>query len=64
MENLNKVLAEHICRKSPESTSYMDNKGLLWKIVDGEFIGKPYVKDPNHKGHRYIWEEDIGKGGE
>ncbi len=53
-------LAKIICADYPETKpSFLDNNNILWKMVDGDWIGKPVVKDPNHKGHRYIWEEEI-----
>lgn len=61
----NKEEVEFICQTiidvygdAADSLSY--TKGdLLCKKVEGQWVCKKMIKDPNYKGNRYIWEEEV-----
>lgn len=52
------LFAQAICRMYP-CASFLDNENKLWKFVSGNWVWEFAVKDPNHKGHRYIWASEI-----
>lgn len=44
MSESTNMLGEVICRESPElNPSFLDSDNILWKVVDGEWIGKRSV---------------------
>ncbi len=53
----NNSLAKLICNECGEGASFLDSDFILWKFINGEWVGKKAIKDPNHKGHKYIWEQ-------
>lgn len=61
MSNIAHIIAKFFINSSPElNCSFLDRNNILWRFdKEGTWVGKPAVKDPNHKGHRYIWEEEI-----
>lgn len=34
-------------------------KDYIKKYVNGEWVCKEAIKDPNYNGHRYIWQDEI-----
>lgn len=57
---MNKIneFAKKYCEQFSKA-SFLDSNMILWKWINGEWIGKPAIKDKNYKGHRYIWEDEI-----
>ena len=45
---------------SVDTEKYSYTKGeLLCRFIDGQWVCKKMIKDPNYNGNRYIWETDL-----
>jgi hypothetical protein len=43
-----------------ESKCYLDKNNILYKKIDGQWVGKPGIQvKPNGKGFQMKWQEDI-----
>lgn len=36
-----------------------DGKNYITKHINGEYRTEEACKDPNYKGHRYIWKSEV-----
>jgi hypothetical protein len=54
--NCSNILGEVMCKSFEENYSFLDKNNIIWKMVNGEWIGKRSVWTKDRRG---CWLEDT-----
>lgn len=55
-------ISESIAVQAGGQIMFTENgEWFIKKFISGKWVSKKAIKDPNYKGNRYIWEEDLCK---